>query len=61
MFDKQVWHINKASNFNFNETTTIMDARHFGCVMATLYAQYGTQIIVDFEDCTFTIYDDYVE
>ena len=60
MFNTE-WCVRKASNYKWHEKRMVYTSITFAAILQDLYEEYGCQIIVDFENKTFWIYDDYME
>lgn len=59
MFNTE-WRVIKASDYKWHEKRMVTSAT-LAAILQDLYEEYGCQIVVDFENKTFWIYDDYME
>ena len=60
MFNTE-WRIHKASNYKWEDRRIINNAVTFMSILQELYDNYKCDVIINLEDHTLTIYDDYME
>ena len=55
------WTIYKASDHDFVSTLIVNNPTVFALLLESLYNEYNQDLIINFDDHTITIYDDYIE